>query len=441
MNCSILCVGTELLLGQIHDTNSAYIGEKLAEAGIASFEHRRVGDNEERIIKAVTEMLQSADALIVTGGLGPTHDDITREVLAIVMGVDLEIDLDVVEAMKQRFASRNREMSENNLRQAMVPVGATLMRNPLGTAPGLVCPIEVTGKVKNVFLMPGVPHEMKFMLNEYVLPKLIADSGENRSIVTRTIKTWGLPESELAQTLDEIVQQGEVGEVKIGFLARGINGIYVKLSASADTRVNAQQKIAPVQVEVEKLIGENIYAYDDETMESTVLNLLRDKGEKLAIAESLTGGFISSRIVEIEGASDVLLGGIVSYDTRIKRDILKVDAEDIYSYQCAEQMALGVKETFGASISISTTGVAGPDPVAGSDPVAVATRYSVENLPAKLHEPGEVFIGLSSNTETISECFNLGGDRQRVREYATITALNMLRKYLLGQKSQSQSSE
>lgn len=412
MICGVLCVGTELLLGQITDTNSVYLGEKLADAGISSFEHRRVGDNPERIAKAVTEMLETADALIVTGGLGPTHDDITREVLATVMGVDVVIDQEIVSEMRKFFSKRNREMTENNVRQAGVPVGAKLMKNPLGTAPGLICPVKVKGVTKNVYLTPGVPHEMKYMVEEYVLPDLALSNGQKQAIVTRTIKTWGLGESALAQILDEIVQNGESGEVKVGFLARGMNGIYVKLSASAENKDLALQKIAPVQLQVESLVGEFIYAYDNETMESIVIDLLRETKNTLAVAESFTGGLVMSRLVEVPGASDVLLGGMVAYDEKVKHNSLGVKAVDVYSHDCAKQMAEGVKNNLSSTIGLSTTGVAGPEPV-------------------DQHQPGEIYIGLSNSQTLLSEEFNLGGDRQRVREYATITALNLLRKSLL----------
>lgn len=422
MICSVLCVGTELLLGQIDDTNSTYIGESLSRAGILSYEHRRVGDNAERIAHAITDMLFSADALIVTGGLGPTHDDITREVTADVMGVDLEIDEEIVSEMQDFFARRNRTMSENNMRQAMVPKGATPLKNPLGTAPGLLCPLVVGGKEKTVYLTPGVPHEMKYIMTEYVIPDLISHEDNPNAIVTRTIKTWGLPESGLAETLDDLVVDGESGEVMVGFLTRGINGIYVKLSASASTREQALEKIAPVENKVVELIGDVIYAYDDDTMETVVVDLLISQGKTLSIAESLTGGMISSRLVDVAGVSEVLRGAVVSYAESVKHDVLKVTADDVYSHECAQQMASGVRKHLSTAVALSTTGVAGPDPDDG-------------------HQPGEVFIGIADDSGVLSFDFHLPGDRVRVREYATITALNLLRKHLLGLRNDSSSGD
>ncbi len=422
MICSVLCVGTELLLGQIQDTNSTFIGEQLAHEGINSYEHRRVGDNPERIARAVTDLLENSDALIVTGGLGPTHDDITREVVAGVMGVDLVINQEVVAQMEALFAKRKRKMTGNNLRQAMVPVGATVIHNPSGTAPGLVCPIEIAGVSKNVYLTPGVPHEMKPMITDFIIPQLVQEAGQTNTIVTRTLKTWGLPESVLAEMLDDIVVRGETGDVKVGFLARGINGIYVKLSTTAETREEALVKISHTENEVVELLGDSLFAYDSDTMESVVTNMLIEKGLTLSVAESLTGGMIASRLVDVAGVSEVLKGAVVSYAESVKSDVLGVDVEDVYSHQCAQQMAAGVRNHLSSAIAISTTGVAGPESVDG-------------------HQPGEVFVGLSTEEENLSYDFALGGDRIRVREYAAITALNVLRKHLLGLRYNGQSSK
>jgi nicotinamide-nucleotide amidase len=404
--CNVLCVGTELLLGQIDDTNSTYIGQQLVDAGITSYEHRRVGDNPERIEKALRDLLEVSDAIIVTGGLGPTHDDITREVTATVMGAELEHDSAVLENMKAIFARRNREMPQTNLRQAMVPKGATVIHNHLGTAPGLMCPVGD----KTIYLVPGVPHEMYPMVTDTIIPDILS-RGKATAIVTRTIKTWGISESSLAEQLDAFVQAGETSDVKVGFLARGMNGIYVKLSASADTKEQARAIIAPVEHEVLAVLGEAAYGFDDDTMESIVIDLLKKQGKTIAIAESLTGGMLSSRLVDVPGSSDVHMGGVVSYTKAVKHDVLGVQVRDVYSNECAEQMAQGVAKHLGSDIGLSTTGVAGPDEDNG-------------------HPPGEVFIGISTATDTIAQRFLLGGDRKRVREYTTITAFDFLRRYL-----------
>lgn len=416
MATSILCVGTELLLGQIHDTNSGYIAQELVASGIDSFEQRKVGDNFERIKNTLISMLEISDSVIVTGGLGPTHDDITREVTAQVMGVELVLDETVEKNMRDIFSRRGRDMPEINLRQAMVPVGATVIPNPLGTAPGLICPLKVGMTVKHIFLVPGVPHEMKPMIKDVVVPFISATKNSIDVIVNRTLKSWGLPESELSEELYDLVEECDKGDVKIGFLARGINGIYIKISMKAKERKIAESEIAKVEEQILAKVGKYVYAYDDDSMESIVAGLLREKGATLSIAESFTGGLICSRLVEVEGASDVLKGGIVAYQVEAKHDVLNIDFEDVYSLECAEKMAKAALEKFQSDFAISTTGVSGP----GSQFV-----NGVE------HKQGEVYIGIASKEFATARKIVLGGDRQRVREYGTISALNLLREVLL----------
>jgi len=413
---SILCVGTELLLGQIHDTNSGYIAQELVASGIDSFEQRKVGDNFERIRDTLLSMLEVSDSVIVTGGLGPTHDDITREVTANVMGVELVLDENAEKNMRDIFTRRGREMPEINLRQAMVPVGATVIPNSLGTAPGLICPLKVGMKVKHLFLVPGVPHEMKPMIKDVVVPFISATKNSNDVIVNRTLKSWGLPESELSEELYDLVEECDKGDVKIGFLARGINGIYIKISMKAKERKIAESEIAKIEKRILAKVGKYVYAYDDESMESILIDLLRKKGATLSIAESFTGGLICSRLVEIAGASDILKGGIVAYQVEVKQNVLNIEFDDVYSLDCAEKMAKATLNKFESDYAISTTGVSGP----GSQLV-----NGVE------HKQGEVYIAIARDDFVVSKKLILGGDRQRVREYGTISALNLLREILL----------
>lgn len=413
---SILCVGTELLLGQIEDTNSGFIARELLDSGIDSFEQRKVGDNFDRIKSTMLSMLESADSIIVTGGLGPTHDDITREVTADLMNVDLVLDEDAENNMREIFSRRNKDMPEINLRQAMVPVGAKIIPNSLGTAPGLICPVKVGMKVKHIFLIPGVPHEMKPMVTETIIPFIAALENSSQVIINRTLKSWGLPESSLSEILGDIIAECENGNVKIGFLARGINGIYIKISAKSDSRVEGNAAIARVEESIMSLIGDYVYGFDDETMESIVIDLLRKRNANVSIAESFTGGLVSSRLVEISGASDVLKGSIVAYQVDAKDKVLGVQVDDIYSLECAEKMAKAALEKFDSDFAISTTGVSGP----GSQFV-----NGVE------HVQGEVYLGVATRGYVMARKFILGGDRQRVREYGTISALNLLREILL----------
>ncbi len=233
MRCDLVAVGTELLLGQIVDSNSAWIGEQLAAIGIATNVHVKVGDNVARIEGVVRQRLAEADAVIVCGGLGPTHDDLTREAIAAVMGgVALELDESVADVIAELFAARGRAMSENNLRQAMVPVGATVIPQRRGTAPGLICPVTVDGKAKVIFAVPGVPMEMREMVTRAVLPELLARAGEHEVIRSRVLKVWGESESGLNARLDDVIERLDVaGDPTLAFLARGWNGLEIRLTS------------------------------------------------------------------------------------------------------------------------------------------------------------------------------------------------------------------
>lgn len=415
-------MGTELLLGQIEDTNSGYIARELVDNGIDSFEQRKIGDNFDRIKATILSMLETCDSVIVTGGLGPTHDDITREVVSEIMGSELVLDKSVEQNMRDIFAKRNRAMPENNLRQAMVSVGATAIENKKGTAPGLICPIILGGKTKHVFLVPGVPYELKPMIEEVIIPFIVKLENSSNVIINRTLKCWGAAESELSELLDDIIFECENSNVKLGFLARGIEGIYIKLSTKTTRHPELVEgsippEILKVEQKVFERVGKFVYAYDDETMESKVINLLRTNNSSLAIAESFTGGLVSSRLVEIPGASDIFRGSIVAYSSDIKNDILEINFDDVYSLDCAEKMALAIRDKFDSDYAISTTGVSGP---------------GEEIINGVTHVQGECYIGIATCDNSQAYSFKFGGDRQRVRENGTITALNILRELMLG---------
>jgi nicotinamide-nucleotide amidase len=402
MRCDVLAVGTELLLGQIVDTNSSWIGEQLAAAGIDTLEHRKVGDNLDRVVRCIRSMLEVSDALIICGGLGPTPDDLTREAIAEVMGVPLERREDLVEWIAGLFGGRGRQMPENNLRQADVPEGGDVIPNPIGTAPGLRC--EVDGRV--IYAVPGVPYEMQRMVNEHVLPDLLERSGERAVIVNRSFKTWGASESGLAEQVDEQTNPS------IAFLARGIEGIVVRLTAKAATLDAAEALIAPEEARLRATIGDLIFGVDDETMEHAVLSRLRARGWTLGVAESLTGGLIGSRLANVPGASHTFRGTIGSYATEVKRSVLGVTAEHVVSEDCARQMAEAAREVLGADVGIAVTGVAGPE--------------TQDDQPV-----GTVWFGLSipgARTEAVST--RLPGDRERIRQFSTISLLNLLRMRL-----------
>ncbi|HVB19210.1 MAG TPA: competence/damage-inducible protein A [Acidimicrobiales bacterium] len=415
MRVEIVAVGTELLLGQIPDTNSQWLGEQLAANGVASHFHQHVGDNLERIVLAFRTALARADAVIVCGGLGPTQDDITRTAIAEVMNVALVRDESIVETIRAMFASRSRAMPDNNLLQADVPEGASVIAQTRGTAPGLICPVGQ----KVLYAVPGVPYEMAEMFERAILPDLLARSrarGESAVIKSRVLRTWGSSESVLAEALADRFSELEAGgRVTIAFLASGIEGIKVRLTARGDDAAMAQSLLADEEIVVRALIderlGDVIFGVDDETMEHAIAARLVARGLTLAVAESLTGGLIASRLVNVPGASTWFRGGVVSYASEVKFDVLGVPEGPVISGDAAEAMASGVRELLKADVAISVTGVAGPDP-------------------QEDQAPGTVFVGLDLEGNRAHVRLRLPGDRPRVRAYSAISALDALRRAL-----------
>jgi nicotinamide-nucleotide amidase len=411
MRCEVLAIGTELLLGQIVDTNSAWIGEQLAASGIDSFEHRAIGDNQTRIVGALRDLLSRSDTVLVCGGLGPTQDDLTRDAIAELMNVPLVRQEELAETIAQMFRARVRDMPQNNLRQADVPEGGEAIPNPIGTAPGLRCDL---GDGKVVYAVPGVPYEMKQMVTDYVIPDVLRRSGEAAAIVSTSLKTWGTSESALAEMvahrLDALDAQG--GNPTIAFLARGIEGLVVRVTAKAATEAEARALVDLEVKELQLILGDLVFGVDDETMEYAVLERLRGRGWSLGVAESLTGGLIGARIVNVEGASDTFRGTIASYATDVKRSLLGVTAPSVVSDQAAREMAEAAQRVLGADVGIAATGVAGPTE---QDGVAVGTVYFGLAIPGV-------------PTEVVST--RLPGDRERLRQFSTISLLNLLRQRL-----------
>jgi nicotinamide-nucleotide amidase len=359
------------------------------------------------MVQALRELLDRSDAVIVCGGLGPTPDDMTRQAIAEVMGVELERRDDLVEWVSSLFTSRGRAMPENNLRQCDVPVGAEPIANSVGTAPGIKAPVGD----KIVYAVPGVPYEMQLMMSEHVLPDLLARSGQQGSIVSRSLKTWGTSESGLAEMIAHRVDAQT--NPTIAFLARGIEGLVVRITAKASTPEEARALIEPEERALRDILGDLVFGVDDETMETVVLDLLRKRGLTLGVAESLTGGLVASRLVSVPGTSDVLKGGVVAYMTDAKRSVLGVTAESVVSSECARQLAAAAQRVFGADVCLGVTGVAGPD--------------EQEGQPA-----GTVFFGLAvgdAPAEAVGT--QLPGQREMVRQFATISLLNLLRMKLV----------
>ena len=426
MRCEVVAVGTELLLGQIVDTNSSWIGEQLALAGIDSHFQTKVGDNLGRMTAALEQAVDRSDAVIVCGGLGPTPDDITRDAIAAVMGVGLRRDDAVVERIRAMFYRRDRDMPANNLQQADVPIGARVMDVQPGTAPGLICPVrrgtgpggsaggdEAAGEEKVIYAVPGVPWEMQKMVSECVLPDLQARAGERHVIRSRTLRTWGYSESGLAELLEpEMRRLDASGEATIAFLASGMEGLKVRITAKAEDDEAAERVLSGVESRARGVIGEAVFGTDDDTMESVVLALMRSAGLTLGLAESVTGGLIAARLTEVAGASDVLRGAVVPYDRALKTGVLGTPDVNAVSEEMALAMAAGACRVLGADVGLATTGAAGPGSHEGA-------------------EPGTVWIGLhlDGRGEAASVRFNMA--RVMVRQLGTITALNLLRTRLL----------
>lgn len=411
MRAEVIAIGTELLLGQIVDTNSAWIGQELAAVGIDSLLQTKVGDNQARIVRALRDALAQADAVICCGGLGPTQDDITREAIAELMGVTMERDADMVEHIRGMFRQRGRDMPESNQRQADKPIGARFIPNDRGTAPGLVC--EIDGKV--LYAVPGVPYEMQSMVQGFIQPDLVRRSGTTAVIASRVLRTWGTSESAIAEMvaprLDALDLPG-APPATIAFLASGMEGIKVRVTAKAATHEAVVAVLDEEERQLRAILGDRVFGIDDDNMERVIARQLTAAGLTLAVAESLTGGLVASRLVSVPGASNWFRGGVVSYASQVKFDVLGVPEGPVVSAAAAIAMAEGVRDRLRADVGLGVTGVAGPDEQEGQ-PV------------------GAVFVGIAlPGRPSEAVALHLPGDRDRVRQYAAISLLDELRRRL-----------
>lgn len=408
MQVEIVSIGTELLLGDTVDTNSAWLGRELTLAGMDLCHQVTVGDNLSRIKQTLEQAIARADAVIVTGGLGPTPDDITREAIAEVMGVNLARIPEIEELITSIFRSRHRNMPGSNMRQADVPLGAEWIEQRLGTAPGLICPVGE----RVIYALPGVPHEMEEMFTRAVLPDLRKRSGQTDVIVSRVIKTWGAGESTVADLIAERVDQQS--NPTIAFLAGG-GEIKVRLTAKAASREEAMALIDEEEQAVTRLLGDLAFGADSETLASALGRAACRRGMQVAVAESLTGGMVGSAIVDVPGASDWFLGSAVVYTNHAKTSLLSIDPTLIETHgavsaECARAMAEGARRLFGADVAMSCTGEAGPHPIEA--------------------EVGQVYFAVSTSSDTRSIGLRLPGDRERVRLYSTSTLLDFARRII-----------
>ncbi len=405
MRCEVIAIGTELLLGQIVDTNSAWIGEQLALAGIDSYYHTHVGDNLARMMDALRITLGRSDAVIVCGGLGPTHDDITREAIAAVMGAPLVRDESLAQRVRERFVSRGREMPLSNLRQADVPEGASIIPQMPGTAPGLICPVGE----KIIYAVPGVPYEMQEMVKGHVIPDLQKRAGSAAVIASRTLRTWGQSESGLAELLaPRITELDRIGNPTLAFLASGIEGIKVRITAKGGDRNTALRILDEEDKRLRAILGNLVFGVDGQTMESVVIEWLRERDLTLAVAETFTGGLLSARLTAEPYADEVLRGSIVLGSDETVSELLSTPAWPMEPEAAAETLALAACRLFRSDTGLAATVVARPP--APSTP-AVST----------------VFLSVAGGNNAETRSMRLPGDRERVRQFATINLLNLLR--------------
>jgi nicotinamide-nucleotide amidase len=411
VRAEIVAVGTELLLGQIANTNARWMSEHLAEIGVDVLHHDAVGDNLERIVDTLRTAAARSDAVIVTGGLGPTQDDITRDAVAVLLDVGMVRHPEIEELLREKFrAFGRREMPESNLRQADVPEGVRYVVPSRGTAPGLVADLDGV----RIYAVPGVPEEMIEMMEGTILPELQQLAGSS-VVRSRVLHCTGIGESALAERVDDLFAGSK--NPTIAFLASS-GEVKVRITAKAETAAEADALIAPITDEVLERLGDDVFTTEDESLEEAVVRLLRDAGTSLSCAESLTGGGVGSRITGVPGSSEVFLGSAVVYALSSKVSILGVSQETLdgpgpVSEACAREMAAGTRRVYGAELGLSLTGAAGPEPHGGA-------------------EPGEIWVALEGDDVSHARGFQVPGERDRVRRWADQAALDLVRRHLEG---------
>jgi len=413
MNAEILSTGDEVRTGAIVDSNSAYIAQQLEDVGAMVFRHNCVGDDLDMLAEILTEISHRADICVVTGGLGPTQDDLTAQAAAKAAGVELAYDNDALTWIEALFAARNRPMSPSNKKQALLPVGASCLVNPVGTAPGFVLKIHQC----TFFFLPGVPHEMRRMISDHVLPRLSVMQGENRIFYkVKNLSTFGLTEAATGEHLTEIPRI--FPHIKLGLRA-SFPEIHIKLYGQGTDSYLLEQEFQNAIQWIQNKLGIYLLSVEGDSMEKVVGDLLCEKRSTVAIAESCTGGLISHKLTEIPGSSDYFLFSGIAYSNEAKSNVLGVSPETIARYGAvheitAKEMAQGVKRITGATYGLSTSGIAGPDGGTEDKPV------------------GTVCIGLATpeSVEGFRYRFNFGR-RSMNKEIFAVSALDILRRKLL----------
>ncbi|MGP4107055.1 competence/damage-inducible protein A [Virgibacillus sp. L01] len=402
----IIAVGTELLLGQIANTNAQWMSEKLATIGMNVFHHSVVGDNLQRVREQFQHSKSRADIIIVTGGLGPTEDDLTREAFQKIAKRDIIEHRPSMEKIEAYFRKQRTKMTVNNRKQARVFTGADVIENTVGMAPGMIVSEDDTTWI----FLPGVPREMKQMMLDKVMPYLQQLTGESSVIKSTMLRFIGIGESQLEDELSDIIQNQS--NPTIAPLAQS-EGIAIRLTAKANTQEEALSLISNTKLQIHAKVGDYIYGADEQSIEENVFNLLKAQNKYIGAAESLTGGMFTDKLIAVESASEVCRGGLVCYDTNVKENVLHVLPETIrqhgtVSEECALEMSRNICALLESDIGISFTGVAGPDSVEG-------------------HPAGTVFIAIDNGSkERTAKKFTFQGDRQTIRKKATLKGFELL---------------
>ncbi|HUG08592.1 MAG TPA: competence/damage-inducible protein A [Acidimicrobiia bacterium] len=406
MIVEVIAVGTELLLGQIVNSNAAFIGSTLADHGVDAHYQQVVGDNLERVANSISTAMERADAVIITGGIGPTRDDLTREALCRATGRKMVFDEAYADRLREWWRQRGRDMPESNLKQAEHPEGAGLLINPKGTAPGLM--LDHEGTV--VFCVPGVPQEMEYLLQREVMPRVVARSDRAAVVASRMLRTWGQSESMIGELLDDLYQGST--NPSVAFLASG-GEIKIRITAKASTRDEAVSMIEPTEAEIRQRVAQWYFGSDDETVHQVIFGLLREKGWTIGTAESMTGGLVAAELTSEPGASEFVRGGLVAYDEELKGRLLGVtDVGEVVDVETAIEMARGGQKLLEADVVVSVTGSAGPDPME--------------------KPPGTVVIAVATPEDVRARELRMPGDRERVRVYGTTSALHLARLAIAG---------
>ncbi len=411
MKAELIFTGTEVLLGQIANAHAQYLGVKLSGMGIEILLNTTVGDNRELMTSVFSQALERSELIIITGGLGPTTDDLTAEVVADVLGVPLIQDRESLKAIMDIFQNRGMEMPQSNVKQTYFPQGSIILPNKNGTAPGAL--IETNKKI--IILLPGPPHELKPMFEDSVVPFLSGKKGGSEVVKYRIFKLTGISESAVQDLLKDMGGQGNPG---IAYMAKPAE-IQVRISAQAADDSQAEGLLEALSGKIRPLLDKYIFALDEEILEEQVGKLLLEKGLTLGTAESCTGGMIASRLTDIPGSSDYFKGGIVSYTNEAKNKVLGVSQEILNTFgavsrETAEAMAMGAREKINADLGLSVTGVAGPGGGTAEKP------------------RGLVYIALAAADKTICREHHFAGSRAAVRQGTVNSSLNLLRQYLEG---------